>query len=96
MPLAQPSRKESLNGFGESIKAFLSSRIAVALATVILGSLIVASALLPQSVALEKGQFAKRGHSGPKDDSEPCCHRETSGRGSKGVLEERSQLPRQL
>ena len=60
MPLAQPSRKENLHGFGESIKAFLSSRIAVALATVILGSLIVASALLPQSVALEKGQFAKR------------------------------------
>jgi len=57
MPLAQPSKRENLHQIGESIKAFLSSRIAVALATVILGSLIVASTLLPQSVALERGSL---------------------------------------
>ncbi len=60
MPLAQLSRKESARRFGSSVKTFASSRIAVAVATVILGSLIVASALLPQAVTLEEGQFAKR------------------------------------
>ncbi|HOK71200.1 MAG TPA: hypothetical protein PLM83_07070, partial [Bacillota bacterium] len=58
--MAQLSRKESARRFGSSVKTFASSRIAVAVATVILGSLIVASALLPQAVTLEEGQFAKR------------------------------------
>jgi len=51
---------------GSKIKAFVGGKAMIALATVAVSSLIIAYAVLPQSVALEVGQFAKRDIESPR------------------------------
>jgi len=60
MPLAQPSKRENLHQIGGEHQGIPQQQDAVALATVILGVAYRGVHAVASSVALEKGQFAKR------------------------------------
>ncbi len=64
--MAEPRIGERALRVGSSIKAFVGSKTMIALVTVAISSLIIAYAVLPQSVVLEAGQFAKRDIESPR------------------------------